>query len=283
MAGFFVTATNTERGKTLITTALRLWLEQLGLRCLAMKPVQTGMADCRLSPDLYAVYAASYVQAHNLPPTEDELLQELAPLLQWLQPYGYREPCSPHLAAELDGRPAASVPHLKSCAEELQRKHCDVLLVEGAGGLMVPLDRGERDGLCLTMLDIAKELALPVILVAQSGLGAINDACLSLMAIQQYGLELAGFLLNDLQPVCADSLEAVIRSDNARVIAELTGARFLGTMPFQAGPIQTKRETEQLLRAFGALAGLDALRGYLPQGFVLRNTSGARSARSTRS
>ena len=272
MAGFFITATNTERGKTLITTALRLWLEQLGLRCLAMKPVQTGMADCRLSPDLYAVYAAGYVQMHNLPPTEGELLQELAPLLQWLQPYGYRKPCSPHLAAELDGRPAASVPHLKSCAEELQRKHCDVLLVEGAGGLMVPLDRGERGRQSLTMLDIAK-----------SGLGAINDACLSLMAIQQYGLELAGFLLNDLQPVCADSLEAVIRSDNARVIAEFTGARFLGTMPFQAGPIKTKRETEQLLRSFGALAGLDALRGYLPQSFVLRNTSGARSLRKARS
>ena len=171
MAGFFITATNTDRGKTTITTALKLWLERQGYTCLAMKPVQTGMAHaasnqpgCVLSPDLYTIYSASY--GYGQKPTQEEIVQELGPQLHLLQPYCYQAACSPHLAAELEEQPYASLSQIKQCAQILQRDHCDVLLVEGAGGLLVPINRNKEKS--LTMLDIAKELGLPVILISQS-------------------------------------------------------------------------------------------------------------------
>ena len=278
MAGFFITATNTARGKTTITAALRLWIEHAGHSCLAMKPVQTGTAQAQTSTaptrpasqidsvfgeDLYTIYTAGYAAKHR--PTREELSQSLGPLLPLLQPYGYEAACSPHLAAELEGRPCASLVHIKQCARVLQEQYCDVLLVEGAGGLLVPVNRNGQGS--LTMLDIAVELALPVILVAQSGLGAINDACLSLHAIQSRNIVLAGFVLNDLEPLpqcsaaaAAVPLAAVIRNDNARMIAELSGAHCLGTMPF-AGK---QGDAKQLLRLFGTLSGLNTLRAHLP-------------------
>ncbi|WGK68704.1 dethiobiotin synthase [Candidatus Haliotispira prima] len=261
MQGFFITATNTDRGKTLVTAALRLWLQKRGLNCLAMKSVQTGMEGRRLSPDLYSIYALDYSGR----PKEDEVLRDLDPLLHLLQPYCYQEPCSPHLAAERDGLKPVDLQHLKHCARELQDVggHCDFLLVEGAGGFYVPIDRDRQ----LTVADIAEELGLPIILVARNELGTINETCLSLLAMRQRGLAIAGFLLNDSKPAeslesskSSAAVEAVIREDNPRIIAELSGVPYLGSLPFQP----RAEESAELLRSFEGLCGLDALNPYLP-------------------
>ncbi|MEM9424033.1 MAG: dethiobiotin synthase, partial [Spirochaetota bacterium] len=78
MFGFFITATNTDRGKTLITSALRLWLHKQGWRCRAMKPVQTGMEGSRLSPDLYKIHAPDY-------PAPEQFYRDWEPLLPLMQ------------------------------------------------------------------------------------------------------------------------------------------------------------------------------------------------------
>ncbi len=242
MHGIFITATNTNRGKTLITAALRLWLQQQGQNCLAMKPVQTGMEQHQVSPDLYSIYALDYPN-----PNQQQVYQDLKPLLPLLQPYCYSQPCSPHLAAEIDHLPSPDIGHIQDCAQSLvQQKHCDILLIEGAGGLYVPLDRKAKTN----MANLAKRLGLPILLVAQSGLGAINDTCLSLTALKQVGLPIIGFLLNDLS---SEAGPEYIRADNPKIIEQLTGITYLGTLPYLANP----KDKSQMLNAFQNLSGLE--------------------------
>ena len=251
MHGFFVTATNTDRGKTFVTGALRLWLTREGFNCLAMKPVQTGMEGKKLSPDLYSIYSLDYRQT----PTEDEVYRDLQAHLPLLQPYCYQKACSPHLAAEFDGRPYVDVQHVVNCAQKLGQMDGCILLVEGAGGFYVPIDREKG----MLVADIAERLGLPVILVGHSGLGAISDICLSLEAIRRRGLPVAGFLLNDIAPCSKAS--GYIRADNPQIISQLSGVPCLGTLPYMA----KRPEREGLLRTFAALSGLAYLKPYLPQ------------------
>ncbi len=275
MRGFFITASNTDRGKTLVAAALRLWLQSMGHRTLVMKAVQTGMGGRRLSPDLYTIYSADYEgtdQASGQRPEterEEQILCDLGARLPLLQPYCYQDPCSPHLAAERDELLPVDIARVLCCVRNLQELPagdggCDVLLVEGAGGLYVPLDRAKGT----TLADLARALGFPVLLVAQSNLGAINDSCLSLLAARHWGLELAGFLLNDLEPPgtgfdteaqTGTEAAAYIREDNPRIIARLSGVPYLGTMPY----LGRKPNRDALLQGFGSLCGLEYLAKYL--------------------
>ncbi|MEM9423948.1 MAG: ATP-dependent dethiobiotin synthetase BioD, partial [Spirochaetota bacterium] len=144
--------------------------------------------------------------------------------------------------------------HVERCAQKLHEGGKYFLLVEGAGGFYVPLDRRQR----LMVADIAGRLGLPLILVAQSGLGAINDTCLSLEAIGQWGLPIAGFVLNDLSP---EPSSQYIRDDNPQIISELSGIPCLGTLPYLANPY----DASELLGAFSALSGIEILEKYLAE------------------
>lgn len=237
MKGFFITATNTDRGKTVITAALHCWLQKRGFSPLVMKPVQTGFAEGHLAPDL----------AEFLRLSEAVFEQELLPLQQ---PFCYPEPCSPHLAAELAELPSADLDSIFAAAQQLSQ-HSNCLLVEGAGGLMVPLDRAKK----ILLIDCIQKLELPVILVVQSGLGAINDACLSAEALKSRGLRVAGFLLNDGPSDCGDTL---ITRDNPQVIAEFSGLPYLGRLRHlkNLGP-------QSISEAVEKIPELEALLAYL--------------------
>lgn len=208
--GIFITGTDTGVGKTVVTAGILRWLRQQGVDAVPMKPVQTGatrQGRRLIAPDLEFCLAASGIK-----PAAGEA--------ELMLPYAYEPACSPHLA----GRLANNYPELAkitSCAEKLLRKH-RAIVVEGAGGIMVPLNE------IVTMLDLMKALAYPVVLVARFGLGTINHALLSIQALQASGLNLLGVVFNHTEPprkenqfIEADNPETIARFGNVTVLGKL--------------------------------------------------------------
>jgi dethiobiotin synthase len=213
--GFFITGTDTGVGKTVVTAGLLRALRHGGVDAVPVKPVQTGclrQGDALLAPDLeFSLNAA------GLTPDPDERAL--------MAPYCYDPACSPHLA----GRMAGEYPdceRIAACIDELMQRH-DAVLVEGAGGIMVPLDESA------TMLDLMRNLGLPVILVARAGLGTINHSLLSVRVLRSAGLDVAGVVFNEEQ--LPDTGEQFIRADNPAAVARFGDVEILGAVPHQPG------------------------------------------------
>ncbi len=175
--GVFIAGTDTGVGKTRVAVALLQALERRGSIALGMKPVATGLDESGNHEDVMLLRAASSAT--------------LADPLD-ISPYRLVPPVSPHLAARWAGitiepeRIAAAYGRLARC--------CDVVVVEGTGGWLAPL------GEALTMADVARALALPVVLVVGLRLGCLNHALLTARAIRADGLALAGWIGSVLEP-----------------------------------------------------------------------------------
>jgi dethiobiotin synthetase len=211
--GFFITGTGTEVGKTIFTAGLACWLKSNGLDVIPMKPIQTGAQKTLngwIAPDLdYVLKIADIV------PPEQELGK--------MRLFCYELACSPHLAARLAGGKYPKIQIIKNNLVDLQKNH-DIVFVEGAGGIFVPINQK------LTMLDLMKELDLPVILVATSSLGTLNHTLLSVLALKSRGIKIAGFILNDITPVSEE--DKYIREDNVRTLIKFSKEQYLGTLPY---------------------------------------------------
>ena len=205
MNSFFITGTDTDAGKTVLTGLLLAALHQRGHNALPMKPAQSGCTDN--IPDLDYALALSGIQA-------DPALKAL------LAPACYAPACSPHLAAEIQNRPI-NLQHLVDAYHAL-RPQAETLLVEGAGGVLVPLNRQE------TMLDLMTELQLPILIAARPGLGTINHTLLTIKTLHQRNLRIAGFVFIHTRPDSSDFTEP----DNARTISEFGQIPWLGTIPY---------------------------------------------------
>lgn len=176
----FVTGTDTGVGKTVVSGFLaHRWQGHY------WKPVQSGTVEGR---DL------------------DEVLRLGAKVRILPSRYELREPLSPHLAARLEGK------RIVLSDFELPRVN-GPLVVEGAGGVLVPLN--EKD----LMLDLMRLLALPVVLVARSSLGTINHTLLTLQCLRAAGIPVVGVVLNG--PPNQDNLDAIVHFGSTRVLAEL--------------------------------------------------------------
>jgi dethiobiotin synthetase len=181
-AGVFVAGTDTGVGKTHVATALLRGLARDGVRAAAMKPVAAGLdPGTAVQADVAALTAAAGVDA---PPAD-------------VCPYAFAAPIAPHVAAAREGvaidlaRIAAAYGRLAARAE--------AVVVEGAGGVLVPL------GPATDMLDIPARLGLPVLLVVGIRLGCLNHALLSALAISSRGLRLAGWVANRIDPAMAEA------------------------------------------------------------------------------
>ena len=174
--GLFVAGTDTGVGKTRVAAALLRALAGAGLRAAGMKPVAAGFDRSGTNPDVIELRAAGNVDA----PLDER------------NPYAFAEPVAPHLAAQNAGV-AIDLPTIVAAAARLSAR-ADALIVEGAGGALVPLD-ARHD-----MLDIAAALELPVLLVVGMRLGCLNHALLSALAIARRGLVLRGWVANVLPP-----------------------------------------------------------------------------------
>ncbi|MBI3283313.1 MAG: dethiobiotin synthase [Burkholderiales bacterium] len=198
---YFVTGTDTEIGKTLVSAALMHALAQAGHSSVGMKPVAAG-AEWRdggwHNEDVDALKAAATLTA------PDELVC----------PYLMQTPAAPHIVAERE-QLTISLTHIVQCYRQLSRL-ADAVVVEGVGGFRVPLSQQHDTA------DMAQQLAVPVILVVGLRLGCINHALLTAEAIAARGLSLAGWVANTVQPdmLC---LEENITALRARLPAPLLG------------------------------------------------------------
>jgi dethiobiotin synthetase len=205
--GYFITGTDTGVGKTFVTTLLARSFKGDGFSVGVMKPVETGCA--RTDNGLLAADALALKEAAAS--NED---------IELLCPYRFPEPLAPNVAAKL----AATEIEIRTIKENydcLAKDH-DVMLVEGAGGLLVPINDNED------MADIARALDLPIIIVAASKLGVINHTLLTLSAAFKRELQIAGIIINHTTKDCDDSYKY-----NATEIRRLAGSvPVLGELPF---------------------------------------------------
>jgi dethiobiotin synthetase len=182
MRGEFVTGTGTEVGKTAVAAVLARTARAAGSRVAVFKPAVSGLDD-------YLPRAERWQNAAELP--DHVLLRLAAESAQSddeIAPYRYGPPVSPHLAAELAGEPID--PELLRRAALAAAEGADVLICEGVGGFLVPLTRD------YLVRDLARDLGLPVTVVASPGLGTINHTLLTIEAVREAGLEVGRVVLN---------------------------------------------------------------------------------------
>lgn len=172
--GLFITGTDTGVGKTIVAATLARILRLRGVNVGVMKPVTSGCFE-----------------------RNGELISEDAELLAWaagvdctddVAPYCLREPVSPAEAAGLDGV-KIDFSRIVACYHRLAAQH-EFMIVEGAGGLMVPLNGG------LLIADLVRQLDLPLLVIARPGLGTINHSVLTCFAAGQMDIEVKGVMVN---------------------------------------------------------------------------------------
>lgn len=197
--GVFVTGTGTEVGKTHVAAAIARTAASGGARVAVFKPALTGLDE----------------HARSGREPDHELLRRAAGSVQSddeIAPYRFGPAVSPHLAAELAGERIE--PSRLLDAARRAAGAADLLVCEGVGGLLVPLTRG------YLVRDLARELAMPVVIAASPGLGTINHTLLTVEAARAVGLEPAAVVLTPW-PGSPDRIEA----SNRETIERLTGVR----------------------------------------------------------
>lgn len=173
--GLFITGTDTGVGKTYIAAGLASSLRRRGIDVGVMKPAETGCP----------------VRAGRMIPADALRLMRaarVADALDLVNPYRFRNPLAPAVAAEFDGK-KIDVKRIRAAYRRLASRH-EFMIVEGAGGILVPFE-GSR-----TFIDLAAALGLPVLVVARPGLGTINHTLLTVEALKRRGLALAGIVIN---------------------------------------------------------------------------------------
>ena len=208
---FFITGTDTDVGKTFVTSALLHAMGTKQLRTIGLKPVAAG---CRMGEQ-------------GLVNDDALLLQHYSTVkLSYSQvnPIALEAAIAPHIAAQQQGRALSLSRLVGLCRGTLMTPH-DFSLIEGAGGWMVPLNPREM------LSDLARELRAPVILVVGLRLGCINHALLTAEAIQRRGIPLAGWIGNH----CQSSPMSVL-DENLNTLSGAITAPCLGIVPYAESP-----------------------------------------------
>ncbi len=176
--GFFITATDTNVGKTYVACAMARGMLEAGLKVGVMKPVETGCVSDESMP-------------RGLRPSDalrlKEASQSEAPI-ELINPYCYSPPLAPNIAADEAGD-SIKLSEIKNHFDNLAADS-DIMVVEGAGGIMVPLNNNDK------ILNLMVMLNLPIIIVAPSRLGCINHTLLTYNTAISAGLTVAGIILN---------------------------------------------------------------------------------------
>ena len=206
MSGIFITGTDTGVGKTFVGCGLVAALRARGKSVGVMKPAETGCEE--RDGRLHADDASRLLRFSGA---------DLSPEL--VCPYRFAEPLAPAAAARRAGVRIEKAKIIE-CYRRIAPRH-DVTVVEGAGGLMVPLADG------YTFADLARDLALPLLVVVGSKLGAINHTLLTLHCAKSLGLPLLGYVLNQT----AREPDLATRT-NGEVLSRHTDTPCLGSLPF---------------------------------------------------
>jgi dethiobiotin synthetase len=203
MKGIFVTSTDTGAGKTVVTGLLARYLSEKGIRAITQKWIQTGKEQ---DIDMHL----------NL---MNRKKQDFRGFLFDMVPYKFRLPASPHLAAKHERRRIDKDTIFRSFLRLFS--DFDFVVAEGTGGALVPYS-GKN-----LLIDIARELKMPVLIVAENRLGVINHTMLTIEAIKRRNMKMAGIVFN----APAARVSKVILKDNPEVIKRLSGEKILGCLP----------------------------------------------------
>ena len=238
--GIFVTGTDTGVGKTVAVAAIARLLHNRGCRVGVMKPITSGCIE-----------------------RDGRLVSEDAELLFWAAgkdlvdpdaaPYMLKAPLAPAVAAEREGV-KIDFGRIEECYKRLEETH-DFMIVEGAGGLMVPLAGG------LLIADLVQRLALPLVVVARPNLGTVNHTFLTTFAASTMGIPVNGVIINNY-PDNPDAAEEYA----PHLIASLCGAPVVGIFPrieredlhemveALVAKLEAEPATRLMLRQIGAMA-----------------------------
>ena len=205
--GVFITGTDTGVGKTVVAGAIARCLLASGARVGVFKPIATG---CRRRREGLVSIDAEFLAHCSDSPFS----------LEQINPIRYAEPLAPSVAAER-GNKQVDFGEMELAYSNVV-DGSDIVVVEGIGGVMVPIIGA------YLVLDLMVDMALPVVIVAPSGLGAINHTLLTVRACRERGLEVLGVVLNKYRPEEASLAEET----NPRVIAELGRVKILSLIPY---------------------------------------------------
>jgi dethiobiotin synthetase len=207
MKGFFITGTSTEVGKTVIAAALVRVLLGRGVDALGMKPVESG---CETVDGVLVPADGTFLRAVS---DTDESIDALTP-------FRYVSPLAPWAASKIEGQ-EIEPRKLVGSIEDVAGRH-EVMVVEGIGGLLVPITRD------YWVRELARDLAMPVIVVASTLLGTLNHTLLTVEHAQSAGLDVAGVVLNGH----ARAEGTLAEKSNPEILRELLPVPVLGSMPY---------------------------------------------------
>jgi dethiobiotin synthetase len=207
MQGVFVTGTSTGVGKTVVAAGLAWALRKRGFGIGVMKPFAT--ADRIFSKKYRSRDTALLAKAAGVTEPDPEL-----------NPYFYPMAASPIMASKILGKPPINIEEAVQALKNLASKH-DFLIVEGIGGVMVPLTEDEH------VADFAKQIGLPVVIVSQPMLGTLNYTLLTVMACRQFDLNIRGIIINKMP-----KKPSTIEQKTPKVIEKQSGVPVLGILPF---------------------------------------------------
>ncbi len=217
-SGLFITGTDTGVGKTLVSCAIVAHLRSEKIDAVGFKPVASGAVNGRWE-DADFLHTAS---------EKCEPLEALCPLR-------LLRPLAPTLAARHEHR-SVNLDLARNALSDLRSRHSTVI-VEGVGGLLVPLD--ERT----LVLDFVKELRFPVLVVCRAALGTMNHTLLTLRELERAGLALAGIVMNTTRPE-----DAAVAEETRGEIERIAGVKIGAVLPY----LGALTDPEQRWNAAGA-------------------------------
>jgi len=212
--GYFITGTDTGVGKTIVTAAILRSFIKKGLKVGAMKVIETGCIN----------------KDGILLPSDGMFLRDMAEMndsLDLITPVKLENPLSPLVASRLEDV-EIDIERIFKSFEALKKKY-EYLLVEGVGGLMVPLVKEEKKKSAFYFVrDLIKDMKLPVILVTRPALGTINHTLLTLEALKNKKIPVKGYIINFSEPAKNDIAEKT----NPQILKELIDVPCLGVLPY---------------------------------------------------
>lgn len=231
--GLFITGTDTGVGKTVVTAAIAAALRRRGVNVGVMKPIETGIED----------------DSGRRSPLDSDFLRTAAGVggsSSEISPVQLKAALAPAVAADLECY-EISIPLLRQSYLNLA-KNRDLMLVEGAGGLCVPI-KGNY-----LMSDLARDLDLPLLVVARAGLGTINHTVLTIRFALAVGLRVLGVIINNYPQT-----PGLAHSTNPDQIERLTGVPVLARVPTDAAVDAETHQLGHLVEWFAASTALEEL------------------------
>lgn len=208
--GFFITGTDTGVGKTLMAGAVIKVMQSLGVKTCGMKPVESG---CGKEGNILIPYDGTFLKqaAHMDEP------------IKLVSPFCFESPLSPYAASEREGR-KISIEEIRKAYYKLYKSY-EAIVVEGVGGLMVPIKKN------YFVIDLAREFTLPLLIITRPGLGTINHTMLTVNYALDAGLDVAGIIINYSRP----PENSLAEKTNPQILDKICPVPIIGTFPYLKG------------------------------------------------